>query len=95
MLAVAYTFVLLMVSKDVMYAPFPYALRVVAQAGCLVAGLYWILQSQSSGIVRRYWPVWGYLLIIAAGAQASLFPWFVWLQAGSLASAILFAVGYV
>ncbi|MGO9717675.1 MAG: O-antigen ligase family protein [Steroidobacteraceae bacterium] len=83
-----------MIGKDVAYAPFPYAMRAVAQTLCLGTGLIALLPMLSTALVARYWPVLGYLFVLLLTAPFTQFPLFVLLEVLSLASAIVFAIAY-
>ena len=87
-------FVACLIGKDVAFVPFPYVIRGAAQILFLTLGLGTLLPILSPGLLIRYWPVLGYLLVLLVTAPFTPFPVFVLLQVLSLASAVVFAMAY-
>ena len=91
---VATLLVFLLIAKDVMFAPAPDLLRAVSQGLCLAAAVVTLPSLMSADLLRRYWPVLGYLAAIFISALTAQLPGFVLLQALSMASVILFSIAY-
>ncbi len=87
-------FVTCMIGKDVAFAPFPYAMRAIAQTLCLGISLIALLTMLSTALIARYWPILGYLLVLLLTAPFTQFPLFVLLEILSLASGVVFAMAY-
>jgi hypothetical protein len=83
-----------LVAKDTSQLNDPYVLRGLAQVLCMAVGGSWVLANLSGRLVRRYWPVWGYLAALTLSAGWSVVPFYVWLQLASLAAVLLFSVAY-
>lgn len=94
MRAILAILVVSLVAKDLAYVPFPYVLRASSQALCLIVGIAAVLPALSGAQLSRYWPIAAYLAVLVATAPFTQAPFFVLLQIGSLASAIIFAMGY-
>lgn len=83
-----------LVVKDGSYLGDPYLLRGIAQLGCLVAGVCWLLTSMSARVLKNYWVVYLYTLILLLGALGSVRPIYVTLQVCSLFAVMIFFVAY-
>jgi O-antigen ligase len=84
-----------LIGKDLLYAPYPNALRGIAQAACLLVGGMSLLSSVPQALFTRYWPLLGYVCGLLLTIPFSDYPWFVALQVGSLVSVIVFSMSYV
>jgi O-antigen ligase len=94
MRGVLFIFVLCMIAKDVVFAPFPNVLRGFAQTLCFAMGLVALRPILSTRLLVCYWPLLGYLSVLLLTAPFTPFPLFVSLQVLSLASAVVFAIAY-
>jgi O-antigen ligase len=86
--------VVLLIGREAAYAPFPAALRAVTQAACMLVGLGYIAANPARGLLARYWPAFGYLLVLMLTVPLSAFPQFSLFQVLSLMSGIVFAIAY-
>ena len=83
-----------LIAKDAAYLNDPYVMRGIAQGLCLLIGGGWLLFNLSSGILFRYWPLFGYIIILflsSLGIESSFYSFF---QVGSLAAVIFFFISY-
>ena len=86
--------VVALIAKDTSQINDPYIMRGLAQGLCIVVGGAWLLANLSGQLLRRYWPVWGYLAALTLSAAWTVAPFYVWLQLASLAAVLLFYVAY-
>jgi len=86
-------FAFLLVSKDLMLMPAPYAVRGLTQLVALALGVYWLARSDDVRLLRSLLPVWAYLLVLLASAAMSPYPLFAGLQAASLGACVFFFAG--
>jgi O-antigen ligase len=94
MRAVLAILVVCLIGKDLAFVPFPQIVRGCAQGLCLIVGIFAVLPALSGNLLRRYWPMLVYLLVLLLAVPFTEFPGFVTMQIGSLMSAIVFAIGY-
>jgi O-antigen ligase len=84
----------LLAGKDTFQLGDPYLMRGAAQAIALVVGIVVLLAHPPKHLVRKYWPLIGYVLCLCLSAITSPQTEFVFLQIGSLLSLILFGISY-
>ena len=83
-----------LIAKDISYFGDPYIMRGTAQALCLFVGGLWLALHFSASLLKRYWPVLGYLLILCLAIYGTRDPIYVTLQVASLAAIIIFGIAY-
>ena len=83
-----------MIAKDLRYVLYPQILRMIAQYLCLLSGLMILPASLSATSLRKYWPIWGYLITIFLSIYFSPDPLSVFLQSISLFSIMIFSIVY-
>ena len=83
-----------LVAKDTSYLGDPYIMRGFAQGLCLIVGGMWLVTNISGLILKRYWPVFGYLAIILVATMETRDPVYVLWQVASLAAVIFFFIAY-
>lgn len=83
-----------LIAKDTSQLNDPYVMRGIAQGLCLFAGGVWLLSNFSMGILRSYWPIFGYMTALLVATTGAASPEFVLLQLLSLSAALLFFIAY-
>ncbi|NOY16342.1 MAG: O-antigen ligase family protein, partial [Gammaproteobacteria bacterium] len=85
---------LAMIAKDAAHIGDPYIMRGFAQGLCLVVGMTWVLMNANIALLKRYWPVFGYLLISLVSGLLSPRMGYALIQTASLAAVLFFAIAY-
>ncbi len=94
MQVVLFILIVALIAKDISYLGDPYIMRGTAQALCLFMGGLWLTHHFSVNLLKRYWAIIGYLLVLLLAIYGTRDPIYVTLQVVSLAAMVIFAIAY-
>ena len=85
---------LAIIAKDTAQINDPYILRGFSQGLCLLVGGGWLLFNANTNLLKKYWPVLGYLAVSLLSGLFSPRMSYALIQTASLASVLLFSIAY-
>jgi hypothetical protein len=85
---------LAMIAKDASYLGDPYIMRGTAQGLCLIVGGSWLLTNLSPMLLKRYWPLFGYMIALFLSIIGTRDPVYVAFQVISLVAVIVLFIAY-
>lgn len=86
--------ILALIAKDTSQLNDPYIMRGVAQGLCLLIGGIWLMTNISAEIIKKYWPILGYITALLISCFFSVAPLYVLLQLASLVAILFFFIAY-
>jgi len=85
---------LAMVAKDASHINDPYVMRGIAQGLCFIVGVAWMLVHVNITLLKRYWPIFGYLCVSLISGLFSPRMEFALIQTTSLVAVLFFSIAY-
>jgi O-antigen ligase len=92
--AVLVILLLVMIAKDTAHINDPYIMRGFAQGLCFVVGMAWMFSNANVRLLKKYWPIFGYLFISLVSGVFSPRMDYALLQTASFVAVLFFAIAY-